>query len=92
MFIVGCSSGDDDGVDTRRRCEQLRDHMIDMRLGGLETAAPSQKIDVAAHRAAMMQALGESFLSSCQTDFKPKQLDCALAAPDLNAITDCSAK
>lgn len=127
LVTSSCGSSDDDEV-TRGRCEELRDHLIDLRLASAQsTAVPAAdtrppiqvpsgpvkhdehgrpqpaplkpmalppmsapKIDLAAHRAAMKQAFGERFLSTCQQTMTSARLKCVLAATDNDKVTACS--
>lgn len=50
---------------------------------------PPTPPDVAGHRAAMTQALGEGFVTSCQKNLSAAQLKCALAASDSVSVTEC---
>jgi hypothetical protein len=85
LLLCACSSTDT--VD-RGKCESLRNHLIDLRLQGTNVVSPAE---LAQHRAAMRQALGESFLSSCEKDMSLEQINCAMRASDLHAATnDCS--
>ena len=86
---LGCASHDE--VD-RAKCERFRDHMIDLRLEQNSGAKDSlgQPIDLAPHRAALKQALGDGFLASCEKTLTPKQLECALAAKDSAAASSCT--
>jgi hypothetical protein len=85
-FCVSCSSSDDQEVD-RASCERVRDHLIDLRL---ITVQGSPKIDLAQHRAAFKQAMGESFLSGCQATMTASQVRCALDANDATTASACS--
>lgn len=83
-FIVACSSSDDVDVD-RRRCEKLRDHMVELRLHDVKSG-----IDVRAHKEAMKRALGERFVTGCMKELSPSELQCHLRARDLATATACS--
>jgi hypothetical protein len=85
LLGVGCSSNDDE-VD-REKCTRLRDQMVALRLRGLE-ATPG--MDVAAHRAALEQSMGDDFITSCQRTLTASQLRCAMAADNLANAQECS--
>ena len=92
MLLSACSSASD---DPRRRCAQLRDHLIDLRLQGLATPSSdgqrSQAArDIESHRAALKRALGDSFVEACQAKMTPAQVTCALGAHDTAAASACS--
>lgn len=82
LVCAACSSSED-AVD-RRKCTQLRDHLIDLRLEG----PPVEGVDLAQHRAAMKQALGDDFISRCQQTMSIEQLRCAMK---LSGTTSCAA-
>lgn len=48
-------------------------------------------IDVAAHRAALTQAMGENFLATCQQKISSNRLRCMVDAPDSAALAECTA-
>ncbi len=84
LVLVACSESD--SVD-KRKCTALRDHMIDLRLaGGHNTPG----VDLAQHRAAMKQALGDQFIAQCEKSMKIDQLNCAMKATDVSASRECS--
>ena len=85
LLGIGCSSNDDD-VD-REKCTCLRDQMITLRLKGLET---SPDVNVAAHRAALEQSMGDDFIASCQQTLTASQIRCAMAADSLANAQECS--
>ena len=85
VLMIGCGSSDSDEVD-RRRCEQLRDHLVELRLKSV--ADPRVNLD--AHRKALKQALGDSFVSSCEARTTSAELKCQLAAGDTQAAAACS--
>lgn len=82
--LVGC--GGDDAVESiARPCEQLRDHMVDLRF----QRAVGTPDEIAQHRAAMQQALGAEFVSSCEKLMSPSEVECALRAPDSTTAMAC---
>ena len=84
--IAGCSGDDDTVVQRVRPCEQLRDHLVDLRVEGVR----GKPDEVAQHRAAMRQALGDDFVASCERQMASTEVDCASKAADLAAVTACS--
>lgn len=88
VFLVGCGGSDDDeAVTTARRCERLRDHVVELRLADIN---PETGVDREAHRKAMTQALGDDFIAGCKTKLSEPQLDCALAAADPASAAACT--
>jgi hypothetical protein len=101
LSLAACGSSSDDEATARRRCEQLRDHVIDLRFPSTATAAPETNthgsdgapppvFDPAPHRAAMKQALGDRFVDACAKHMTAAQLECALSAGDEAAVSACS--
>lgn len=89
VMVAGCSADDADDVDrAKQSCEELRDHLIDLRL---RTAHGDPKV-VETHRAAMKKALGDDFVGSCQQRMTPSQIQCATSAGDFAAASACSAR
>jgi hypothetical protein len=83
LYLSACSDTHSIEVD-RAHCEQLRDHMIDLRI-----TSATAGVDVKAHRAAMKEALGERFVESCEL-LSPSELECSLRARDLASASACS--
>lgn len=88
MFVfalasASCGSGDETEAATARQCEQLREHLVELRLQGAN-------IDVAAHRAAIKQSLGENFVDTCTAQMTRDQVRCALAASDAPDALECT--
>jgi hypothetical protein len=67
------------------RCEALRDHLVELRL------TQTTNVDHAAHRAAMRRALGDTFVTDCQTMLTARDVDCALNATDTATAVACTA-
>lgn len=88
----GSSSGDDsdraaeDGA-AAKRCNDLREHMIDLRLA---PSANADGVDLAPHRLALRNALGQRFLDHCVAAMTPEQVECALGAKDSATVGACS--
>lgn len=80
LLLLSCA---DQGESIERKCERLRDHVIDLRMEGLPAS------DRDAHRHALKQALGERFADECRT-FTAKQITCGLEAKDISDATACS--
>ena len=64
LALAACSH---DRRVTRQRCEQLRDHLVDLRLQQVLPNRPGDPpLDLTAHRRALRRALGERFLTRCE--------------------------
>ncbi len=84
LLGIGCSSSEDDGDASRRKCVQLREHLVDVRLKDVTN------VDAAAYRAVMARSLGDRFVTECIRDLSELQIKCALAATDSASVTACS--
>ena len=85
--IGGCNGDDEAEVDqVVRPCEQLRDHLVDLRVD----SASGKPDEVAQHRAAMRHALGDDFVASCERQMAASEIACASKAADFAAVTACS--
>ncbi len=86
VVFGGCAAtGDNASVKDRVKCESLRDHIVELRL------AQATNVDRASHRAAMRKALGDTFVTDCQTKLGASEVDCALNATDTAAAVACKA-
>lgn len=79
--LAACDSGSD--TVSRRDCQGLRDHMIDLRMASVTADQVKQRI-------ALRAALGESFIASCIDSTSETELRCALAATDSQAVAACN--
>lgn len=86
LLEVGCSAQlhDSDTADLVL-CTTLRDHLVELRL------AQATGIDLAAHREALIHALGTGFLDSCTATLTAQQARCASSAASLAAAEACRA-
>lgn len=82
LVIAGC---DDDRPEQPEltRCEQLREHLIDLRL------EDAMHVDKDAHREALRTAMGADFDSSC-SKLDDAAIRCALQAPDSATAAACA--
>src|SRR5438094_10464150 len=87
VTAMGCSTSDPDGPPEPRRCEQLRDHVVDLKIGEAKGVSAS---DLAQHREAMRDALGSTFLSACTAKLTERQVACALGAMDDSGLSACT--
>ena len=86
VMVVGCGGDDASEVERQRPCDQLLEHMIDLSEAGAKNAPK----ELAAHRAAMRQAIGPRLLASCEQTMTTDQIDCAARAGDLTTATACT--
>lgn len=89
LNVVGCGSSSDESDDAKpsqRACEQMREHLLDVRLAtvsGLDAAA------LKAQRESLRNSLGADFVSACQQKMTRKMVQCALGASDGEALAHC---
>ena len=81
--LASCGGSEPSGL-TRGDCERLREHMLDVRLGDV-----SEHRD--AHRVALRQALGDEFVTTCVASTSQRDVECQMAARDLDALRKCTA-
>jgi hypothetical protein len=79
---TGCAAEEE---SLERRCDRLRDHLVDLRMEGVPVA------DQASHRVALRQALGEQFADQCKS-MTAKQIDCGLGADEISAAAACASR
>lgn len=64
-------------------CAVLRDHLVELRLS-------SMPADIDAHRAALKQSLGDSFIDGCQQHISAGDVECAVSATTLTDAAGCT--
>ena len=84
VLLVGACA--DQEIVDRAGCTRLRDHVVDLRVAD---AAGELGGDVAQHRRAMNQALGEDFVANCVQAMSYQQLECSLKLTDLADSERC---
>jgi hypothetical protein len=84
LIVLFAACAGDEGGPAPTPCEQLRDHLIDLRL-----ADASPKVDKDAHRAAMRNAFDLTFFASC-SELADAERACALSATTLSDATACA--
>lgn len=86
LVSLGCGRGGAEAADVRRSgrdCEQLRQHLVELRL-------QSVTLDRDSHRAVIEASLGETFISTCVETMPRKQVRCGRAAKDAAALAACT--
>jgi hypothetical protein len=69
-------------------CKQLLDHITDLELAKSGVTGD----ELAKQKAAIVQSKSAEFLETCTKQTSRARIDCALAAPDLDAVAKCDAK
>jgi hypothetical protein len=80
------SSPEDEAADQLKRCVELRDHMIDLRLA----SAASSHIDIEPHRKALQNAVGAKIVDNCRHAMTQEEVKCALAAGTSESALACT--
>jgi hypothetical protein len=84
MAVSGCGGSEPrEGDEPSRRCERMRDHLVDLRL------ADATGIDREGSRALMRSALGDDFIDSCARTLTTEQIECALRAASAELAAAC---
>lgn len=79
--LTSCAS-ESDSV-SRKDCERLRDHLIEIRM-------QSVTVDRDQHLIALRSSFDESFITTCFSSTTEEQLACALAAKDSDGLVACA--
>jgi hypothetical protein len=84
VALCACASESAEPAElTRKDCERLRDHLIELRMESV-TADQEQ------HRMALRAAM-DGFVPRCQNETSTDQLQCGLLAKDSHALAGCGA-
>lgn len=86
VLVFGCGTeeaNESPDPTPATRCEQLRMHLVDLRLAGVES------IDKEAHRRVHVDAMGNDFLTACGA-MPDATITCALEAPDSVSAAACN--
>jgi hypothetical protein len=85
--LSSCGAEEDEMEARTQQCEQVRDHLVDLRLAISHNLGK----DLEQHRAAMKQAIGDQFIASCTKTLSAGQASCVLDAKDSQAAAECMA-
>ena len=88
-FVTACDGGDD-SPDTSARteqCERARDHLVDVRLSGLQSLGT---IEIEKHRVILTDALSTQFIDTCNKTLSDQHVACLLAAGNSDDINRCN--
>ncbi len=80
--LAACGGEEAATTASRRSCEQLRDHSVELRLQSV-TADRDQ------HKAALTERLAASFVDECLATASPAGVRCRLAAGTTDALAAC---
>lgn len=86
VLVSACGSGSSDSAVSRADCEDLRAHVVELRLSGLAKDRDAAEMDK--HRANLTASLGSSFVNEC-VERTPAYVECALEATSREALSRC---
>ena len=86
LLVMGCKNG-----PSQDQCKQLLDHLIDLefRKAGAASGGDSMKAEIAKQKQAVMDAKSPEFVEACTKRTARTRIECALGAPDLDAVAKC---
>jgi hypothetical protein len=86
VLAIGCNN-----APSEDQCKQLLDHLIDLELkkAGTGAAGDTTKAEIAKQKAAVMQVKSADFVDACTKRTARGRIECALGAPDLDALARC---
>ena len=95
-FTLNCGSGTtSDPIPSRADCEELRAHVVDLRLSPASTGASSAKTEehdsseIDKHRVNLIASLGDEFIDTCTQERTPANVECALEASSRDDVKRC---
>ena len=87
-FLAACGSGaSSDPAPSRADCEQLRAHVVELRLSGAADEHNSAEMDK--HRGNLIASLGDEFVDQCAEERTPGYVECALEASTRDELSRC---
>jgi len=89
--LVSCATHAEQ-IDKHDECTRMRDHMVDLRTTGFDSVRTSdgKPIDLSAHREALLNAMGPSFVDNCVARMSDDELNCSKNATDITALRRCA--
>ena len=86
VCLFGCGGGGEEALETEQ-CLRVRERLVDLALGSESASAARED-----HRLVIQRALGQEFVSHCESDMREDQADCILSAADSKAVAACSSQ
>mgnify|MGYP006915176158 CR=1 FL=1 len=85
LAAAGCKGG-----PSNDQCAALLDHLIDLEFKKAGAGAgDTAKAEIAKQKQAVSEARSPEFLEACTRRTAKARVECALAAPDLEAVAKC---
>jgi hypothetical protein len=85
LTVAGCKN-----APSEDQCKQLLEHLVDLEFKKAgATANDSMKAEIAKQKQAVTDAKSTEFLEVCTKKTTKARVECALSAPDLDALAHC---
>jgi hypothetical protein len=88
VLAMGCGNG-----PSPDQCGQLLDHMVDIYLkkagASVVGDANANRAELAKQKQAVAEARATDYLEACSKTMSKSRVECAMAAPDLDALSKC---
>jgi len=85
LLATGCKN-----APSQDQCKQLLDHLVDLEFKKAGAASgESAKTEIAKQKQAVSEARAKEFIATCTEKTAKSRIECALAAPDLDAVGKC---
>ena len=96
LFLVAglAFGGACSNAPTKGDCEKLRDKLIDLEFAAMGAKAADSKgrEELAKQKQATSDGVAERFIAACTKKTPKALIDCALEAPNLEAVQQCDEK
>ena len=89
--LASCAARTEE-IDKHSECSRMRDHVLDLRIAGFDAVRTSdgKAIDLSAHRDALRNALGPSFVDDCVAHMSDAELACRKTSTNITALRGCA--
>ena len=85
LLATGCKS-----APSEDQCKQLLDHLVDLEFKKAgASGGDAAKAEIAKQKEAVAAAKTAEFVEACTKRTARSRVECALAAPDLDAVAKC---
>ncbi len=86
LLVVGCKN-----APSEDQCKQLLDHLVDLEFkkAGAAAGTDDLKAQLQKQKDAVTSAKSAEFVDVCVNKTAKSRVECALAAPDLDAVAKC---
>ena len=85
LLAVGCRN-----APSEDQCKQLLDHLVDLEFKKAgAVSGDAMKAEIAKQKQAVSAAKANEFIDTCTKKTAKSRIECALVAPDLEAVAKC---